>query len=60
MPICEICKKKKKTTFKCKECGAKHCDKCGDVDRELCLDCLRYEESMRYELDQDVFELDTD
>jgi hypothetical protein len=52
MAICEICENEVSEIFDCKECGAKFCDKCGDIDRNLCEDCLQYIEA--YDISHDV------
>jgi hypothetical protein len=44
MPVCEICEKEVKVAYECKECGCKFCEDCGNAERELCDDCLSYEE----------------
>lgn len=56
MPVCEMCKKKQKKVFKCKECGSAYCEKCGNKDRELCEDCEAYEEATQgsYKLEQEI------
>ena len=60
MPVCEICKKNVKTVFKCKECAAKFCSNCGDEARDLCEDCIAFEETQdQYKLEQEI-EIDTD
>lgn len=61
MPVCEICRKKVKEVFKCKECGTRFCKKCGDPARLLCKDCIEYEENVmgQYRPEQEI-EIDTD
>lgn len=61
MPVCELCKKKVKVTYKCKACSTRFCEKCGDKDKLSCEDCLEYEEGAqgRYKLEQEM-EIDTD
>jgi len=63
MPVCEICKKKVKVVYKCKECGAKFCEKCGSKEKEMCEDCLEYEEEILsgYKPEQEVeIEMESD
>jgi len=47
MPRCDICGRKVKQTYRCKVCGARFCKKCGDVEREVCNDCLMYEQDIK-------------
>ena len=42
MSVCQICEKKAKTSYKCKDCGSRYCSKCGDNERDLCEDCAAY------------------
>ncbi len=61
MPVCELCGKKVKVVYKCKACGARFCENCGDKNRLLCDDCIEYEEGAqgKYRLEQDI-ETDND
>ncbi len=43
MPVCEICENNSIEVFECKKCGVKFCSKCGDSERDICEDCLDYE-----------------
>ena len=56
MPTCEVCKKKFKVVYKCKECGIQFCTKCGKKERELCVDCAAYEDDAKggYKLEQEA------
>lgn len=45
MPKCEICEKKVKTVFRCKECSTRFCKDCGSEEREMCEDCVQYEDA---------------
>ncbi|MCW1301281.1 MAG: hypothetical protein QW507_01880 [Candidatus Nanoarchaeia archaeon] len=46
MPRCEICSNEVSKVYKCKSCGAKFCENCGDVDKLICEDCLAFEEEL--------------
>lgn len=55
MPKCEICEKKFKVVYKCKNCGIAFCQKCGKKDKELCIDCAAYDEAGgEYKLEQEI------
>jgi hypothetical protein len=44
MPECIVCGMESDTLYKCKVCGDRFCEECGDVDKKLCLFCLDEEE----------------
>jgi len=37
MPRCDICDETVDKVTKCKDCGAKFCEDCGDEREELCI-----------------------
>ena len=59
MPICAICGEDSYIVTKCKQCGAKFCEYCGELDDQLCeysIDSDSYEdENLGYE-DEDWVE----
>lgn len=44
MPECIVCGMESDTLYKCKVCGDRFCEECGDTDKKLCLFCLDEEE----------------
>jgi hypothetical protein len=52
MPECIVCGMESDTLYKCKVCGDRFCEECGDTDQKLCLFCLDEEE------DEDSWEED--
>lgn len=44
MPECMICGMESDTLYKCKVCGDRFCEECGDTEQKLCLYCLEMEE----------------
>lgn len=44
MPECVVCGMESDKLYKCKRCGERFCEECGDVDEKLCLFCLDEEE----------------
>lgn len=44
MGKCDLCGKKKVGVCDCLSCGSKFCDYCGDIDRNVCEECVSYEE----------------
>jgi hypothetical protein len=40
MPMCSLCGEEMDHVTKCKTCGEKFCDDCGDTDEKLCIYCL--------------------
>ena len=40
MPKCDLCGIDEDQLYKCKECGRKFCEWCGDVNEKMCIDCL--------------------
>jgi hypothetical protein len=52
MPLCSICGDEVGNVVKCKECGERYCEGCGDLDKRLCYFCDEeddYEESFEYD-----------
>ena len=39
MPICEICGEDSDKVTKCKSCGYKFCEDCGDEGGKVCIYC---------------------
>ncbi len=54
MPRCEICGRKVKKVWTCKECGVKFCSKDGDPKKLLCRDCLSYTAEEPWEEDKEL------
>ncbi len=54
MPTCEICGKEAREIAECKVCGVIFCGDCGDIEKQLCEDCLFSEE----ETAEDIWEED--
>jgi len=46
MPRCEICENEVSKVYKCKSCGTRFCENCGDPEKLLCEDCLAFEEEV--------------
>ncbi len=44
MPECIVCGMESDTLYKCKVCGERFCEECGDMDEKICLFCLDEEE----------------
>ncbi len=44
MPECIVCGMESDTLYKCKVCGERFCEECGDTDEKICLFCLDEEE----------------
>ena len=40
LPICELCGESEEPIYKCKRCGTSFCECCGDVQEEICVNCL--------------------
>ena len=40
MPECIVCGMESDKLYKCKKCGDRFCEECGDVEQMLCLFCL--------------------
>jgi hypothetical protein len=40
MPICAICGEEVEHVTKCKMCGEKFCQDCGEPDEKLCIYCV--------------------
>jgi len=53
MPECIVCGMESDFLYKCKICGDRFCEECGDTDQKLCLFCLDNEEG-----DEDSWEED--
>jgi hypothetical protein len=54
LPVCEICGLEVAKVMECSQCGAKFCEECGDVKKNLCYDCLGWnEEDEEEELEED-------
>ena len=56
MPKCSICGKEVKEVYKCKECGAKFCKEHGNVDTEMCEDCLDYDVEKERQQEADIID----
>lgn len=52
MPECIVCGMESDTLYKCKVCGDRFCEECGDTEEKICLFCLDEEE------DEDSWEED--
>ena len=44
MSECIVCGMESDTLYKCKICGDRFCEECGDVEARLCMFCLDEEE----------------
>ena len=44
MPECIVCGMESDKLYKCKRCGDRFCEECGDIEQKLCLFCLDEEE----------------
>jgi hypothetical protein len=44
MPICEICGMEVVEVTECTQCDAKFCEECGDKKRQLCYDCIGWDD----------------
>ncbi|MFB0558556.1 MAG: hypothetical protein ACETVY_05525 [Candidatus Bathyarchaeia archaeon] len=44
MPECVVCGMESDKLYKCKRCGERFCEECGDIEEKLCLFCLDEEE----------------
>ena len=44
MPECIVCGMESDKLYKCKRCGERFCEECGDIEEKLCLFCLDEEE----------------
>lgn len=40
LPTCELCGESEDSTYGCRRCGTSFCECCGDVDEEICINCL--------------------
>ena len=40
MPICEMCGENESSITKCKKCGLKFCEYCGEVEAKQCIECF--------------------
>lgn len=63
MKKCEICEKELPELFECKNCGTLFCPDCGDGERNMCEDCVAYEntytaEDIEVEVDMDEEQMD--
>jgi len=56
MSKCEMCNQKVKTTYACDGCGTRFCEKCGDVKKLMCKDCISYDEEIKggYKPEQEI------
>ncbi len=49
---CELCKCIEEELRDCKKCATVFCDNCGDKERNLCQDCLQFEEEEKFDLEE--------
>ncbi len=45
MSKCSICEEEKEKLYKCKSCGFKFCEECGNLDLMMCEYCFEFEQS---------------
>ena len=54
MPLCSLCGENMDHVTKCKNCGERFCDDCGEPEEKLCIYCLDEDyEDDDYEEDED-------
>lgn len=53
MPECIVCGMESDKLYKCKRCGERFCEECGDIEEKLCLFCLDEEEEDSLEKEEE-------
>jgi hypothetical protein len=57
MAKCAVCEMESDNLYKCKRCGDRFCEVCGDIEEKLCLFCL--DDAIEDSEDEEEYE-DTD